>query len=99
MDEDCPLAAAIRSGERDDLMWAIFRKMKKITDREQGVGYSRSYQDTVYGRPPRTHCRNGHEWTAENVRIRPTGHRTCRVCERLNNRRWRAKKRTPRRAA
>jgi hypothetical protein len=96
MDEDCPLAAAIRSGQRDDLMWAIFRKMKKITDHEaQTGGYANTH--TYYGSPPRTHCRNGHEYTPENTYIQPNGHRRCRVCARLNTRRSRAK--TLRRAA
>jgi hypothetical protein len=99
MEEDCPLAAAIRSGERDDLMWSIFRKMRKITDHEQTAGYSSSYRDTVFGRPPRTHCRNGHEYTPENTYINCDGHRRCRACARLNTRRWQAKKQTLRRAS
>jgi hypothetical protein len=96
MDEDCPLAAAIRSGERDDLMWAIFRKMQKVTEHEQAVGYS---GHTYFGSPPRTHCRNGHEYTPENTYINCDGHRRCRTCARLNTRRWQAKQQTLRRAS
>jgi hypothetical protein len=88
MDEDCPLAAAIRSGQRDDLMWAIFRKMQQITDTETARRTSpRSYyRDAAV----RTHCVHGHEWVPENLVIRH-GYPACRLCERVNLRRSRAK--------
>lgn len=28
----------------------------------------------------KTHCRNGHEYSPENVRLKPTGERVCRAC-------------------
>ena len=28
-----------------------------------------------------THCKNGHEYTPENTRIRPNGSRACRACD------------------
>lgn len=28
----------------------------------------------------KTHCKNGHEWTPENTRIRKEGYRVCRQC-------------------
>jgi hypothetical protein len=35
-------------------------------------------------------CGNGHERTADTTRINPqTGNRTCRICQKLANRRWR----------
>lgn len=30
-------------------------------------------------------CKNGHEYTDENTRIRPNGHRVCRACSRKND--------------
>lgn len=36
----------------------------------------------------RTHCKNGHEYTAENTRIRKGGARQCRVCESVNSAKW-----------
>ena len=35
----------------------------------------------------RTHCISGHEYTAETIRWRPTGHRICRICEQEKHRR------------
>lgn len=34
----------------------------------------------------KTHCRHGHEFTLENTRIRPSGARDCRMCDRLRRR-------------
>lgn len=34
-------------------------------------------------------CANGHEWADGNTRIKPSGHRLCRQCERDRKRRWR----------
>lgn len=39
----------------------------------------------------RTHCVRGHEFSAENTRIRPNGHRECRICMRMHVRNWRAR--------
>ncbi len=33
----------------------------------------------------RTHCRRGHEYTADNLYITAVGHRCCRACSRLNH--------------
>lgn len=40
-------------------------------------------------RRPQTHCRRGHPFTPENVRVAPTGARQCRTCERARQRRRR----------
>lgn len=34
-----------------------------------------------------THCKNGHEFTPENTRIRPEGSRRCIICARLGSKR------------
>ncbi|MFP5368909.1 MAG: HNH endonuclease signature motif containing protein [Actinomycetes bacterium] len=38
---------------------------------------------------PRTHCRNGHEKTAANTYLRPSGHKECLPCKQEYARRWR----------
>ena len=40
----------------------------------------------------RTHCKNGHPWTPENILIFK-GQRRCRECKRLESKRWRDKQR------
>lgn len=42
----------------------------------------------------RTHCRNGHEFTAENTRFAKDGARTCRQCHANTERARRARLRT-----
>jgi hypothetical protein len=37
----------------------------------------------------KTHCIRGHEFTAENTRVRPNGHRVCKECMRMHIRNWR----------
>lgn len=37
----------------------------------------------------KTHCKRGHEFTQENTRTRPNGHRTCKECMRMHIRNWR----------
>jgi HNH endonuclease len=34
----------------------------------------------------KTHCKNGHEFTPENTRIKPDGSRKCIICQRAENR-------------
>lgn len=31
--------------------------------------------------PPRTHCKNGHEWNDDNTYVAPSGARHCRKCQ------------------
>lgn len=38
----------------------------------------------------KTHCTNGHEFTPENIRLTPSGHRSCWECRRT----WERKRRT-----
>jgi len=41
-----------------------------------------------------TQCKNGHPWTEENTRYSKNGHvRTCRICTRINQARYRKRKR------
>ncbi len=37
----------------------------------------------------KTHCLRGHEFTEDNTRVRPNGHRTCKECMRMHVRNWR----------
>lgn len=39
----------------------------------------------------KTHCAHGHEYTVENTRLRPTGGRACRSCDRIYKSRAREK--------
>lgn len=39
----------------------------------------------------KTHCKRGHEFNAENTRVRPNGQRTCKTCMRMHIRNWRAR--------
>lgn len=36
---------------------------------------------------PRTHCRNGHELTSENLYVTASGRRECRACRRAGAKR------------
>lgn len=36
-----------------------------------------------------THCKRGHEFTPENTRTDRRGHRVCRACMRMLQKRWR----------
>lgn len=40
----------------------------------------------------KTHCPRGHEYTPENTRVSAEGHRFCRTCSRLHDRRYRNRK-------
>lgn len=37
---------------------------------------------------PKTHCRHGHEFTAENSRVNSQGNRLCVTCHRARKRKW-----------
>lgn len=39
----------------------------------------------------KTHCLRGHEFTAENTRVLSAGRRSCRECEMIRTRKYRAK--------
>lgn len=43
----------------------------------------------------KTHCDNGHEFTAENTYVRPNGNRLCRTCKRVSDREAYRRKRRP----
>lgn len=46
----------------------------------------------------KTHCKRGHEFTSENTRVLPSGHRQCRQCDSIRGKRGyqRMKERTNR---
>lgn len=39
-------------------------------------------------KPPRTHCRNGHEKSEQNTYIRPNGRKECSLCKQAHARKW-----------
>jgi hypothetical protein len=39
----------------------------------------------------RTHCKHGHEFTAENTRPRPPGGRSCRACDARRSQQYKAR--------
>ena len=39
---------------------------------------------------PRTHCNAGHEFTEANISLGTNGHRRCRICTNVRNRRYKA---------
>jgi hypothetical protein len=58
--------------------------MEPVTARENNLR-----GDTIYGRNARkTHCVNGHEFSAENTRRDPDGARVCKACSRAAKRRY-----------
>lgn len=44
-------------------------------------------------RGPKTVCKNGHPYTAENTYVRPDGERECRACKRISRRQSDTKRR------
>ena len=38
----------------------------------------------VIGKSRLKHCKRGHEFSSENTRIRPNGHRACRICQTMH---------------
>lgn len=41
----------------------------------------------------KTHCRNGHPYAGDNMSIKPSGERRCRICHNQNSRNYYARKR------
>jgi hypothetical protein len=52
-----------------------------------------SVRNNKHAMSSRTACYSGHEFTPQNTYLSPRGQRVCRECARLNQRRYRAKKR------
>jgi hypothetical protein len=55
------------------------------------VNLSKAWEALAEKHRTTTHCRNGHEYTEENMHLNPRGHRTCRVCDRNGKRLHRRK--------
>jgi Homing endonuclease associated repeat len=60
----------------------------------KAAGFPPRPAHAVVGRPKKTHCKHGHEWTPANTRTRE-GVRHCRTCDRE----WMRTKRASRKAA
>jgi len=54
--------------------------------RAKGREYARRRRAEAPSKPPRTHCKRGHELTPENTRIASNGGRTCLTCKRAKAR-------------
>ena len=68
---------------------------KKISEAHKGVKLSAEHARRAYEKNVnrlKTQCKYGHEFTTENTRIRPNGHRSCRTCLRALNRKYKAQK-------
>lgn len=55
-----------------------------------------SIRHGTHAQASKTHCRNGHPYSGDNVRVTSTGERVCRACKRDEARRRRAARPTPR---
>lgn len=44
-------------------------------------------------RPPKTHCKWGHEFTVENTHVNDKGHRRCRKCAYIKTKKYRRQRR------
>lgn len=51
--------------------------LEPVTNREN------SRRSPLIGKTLKTHCKSGHEYTADNTRLRPNGWRRCRACEEM----------------
>jgi hypothetical protein len=52
------------------------------------VGAESAWQKSVAVRLARTHCKHGHEWSAENTSLSPEGWRRCKKCHAEKARRY-----------
>jgi hypothetical protein len=95
------IEAAHRSyGREIDILW-LCRSCHRKWDAEQPKGghpNQATVRSSVPWRQRKTHCIHGHEYTPENTYIRPSGERACRICQRENLRRSRARRRQSTRA-
>lgn len=68
--------------ERD---WRACRECRRNTTRI-AQRRSRGTADDAVHNSDKTHCKNGHEFTTDNTRIRPSGGRECKECARTATR-------------
>lgn len=65
--------------------WRACRECRRNQTREAQRRRRGTAPDAVHN-GEKTHCKNGHEFIAENTRIRPTGGRECKECARAATR-------------
>lgn len=89
---DCHEAPAQSHGLCDPCSsWALYMKkrlVRGLVTREQvRVAVLDRLASEPKGRSAwRTHCRQGHPYAGDNLRVRPNGHRICRTCARASRR-------------
>lgn len=69
-----------------------------VSNLARGSHSENAYDMVRHGRHQearRTHCKNGHEFTEQNTRLRPSGARNCLACIRERSRRVRARNSAP----
>jgi len=73
----------------------VHKAQQKRAKLQEGVAVA---DRVVIGQVTKTHCKNGHEYTEENIYVDPRGNRQCRECRRDSVRRSQAKKKAEREA-
>jgi len=72
----------------ENCRWASAREQRiNITDagRERQRNGARAGAIRRWQGQSRTHCKRGHPWNSENIRIKKNGDRSCRLCNRMRD--------------